>query len=64
MTVLESKMRRQLTPEEREAFDRDMYRYAKVANCDMCKVPGAPAHFPSTGCESGGRTHCSCDTCF
>jgi hypothetical protein len=23
-----------------------------------------PAHRPSPNCESGGRPHCTCDTCF
>ncbi len=23
-----------------------------------------PPHFASPRCESGGRRHCSCDTCF
>lgn len=42
-----------LTEEEMEGLE----------NCPLC-VDGAPAHFASQRCESGGRIHCSCDTCF
>ncbi len=35
--------------------------------CDQERKAGAehhPPHDASSGCKSGGREHCSCDTCF
>lgn len=35
--------------------------------CDSERRQGEscfPDHFASTHCESGGRSHCSCDRCF
>ncbi len=45
-----------LTEEEAEA----------LTNCSICRSPNLlkPPHYASSGCESGGRTHCSCDVCF
>ena len=45
-------------------------RQVFVVNCPTCDERRAhperavPYHFPSRRCESGMRTHCSCDTCF
>ena len=36
-----------------------------VAGCEMCKEKGIrPPHYASINCQSGGRAHCTCDTCF
>lgn len=43
---------------------------AEIAACAFCQAEKArgntfyPNHFASPRCESGGRNHCSCDTCF
>jgi len=37
------------------------------AACDRYRREGRtfhPPHDPSPNCESGGRHHCTCDTCF
>lgn len=66
MTVLESKMRRELTPEEKEAREKNLPHVKGCATCDSYrqKQIWGPNHFPSVYCESGGRPHCTCDTCF
>lgn len=38
-------------------------------DCSFCKMVEAnggfgPRHYASSGCQSGGRSHCTCDTCF
>lgn len=36
-------------------------------DCEYClevSVFGGPDHDPSSGCRSGKRPHCTCDTCF
>lgn len=41
-----------------------MHEYLKT-HCNTCAAGGMmPPHFASPRCESGGYTHCSCDTCF
>lgn len=43
---------------------------AVVGECDYCdglRLTGStfhPPHNASPGCQSGGRNHCTCDTCF
>lgn len=42
---------------------------ANVCGIDGCTYPAAPGSFapPHTAmssCRSGGRNHCTCDTCF
>ena len=35
--------------------------------CDDMRARGAtffPSHDASRNCQSGGRNHCTCDTCF
>ena len=32
--------------------------------CSSCLVSGGPRHHASPRCESGGRSHCTCDRCF
>jgi hypothetical protein len=44
-------------------------RKDEIANCKYCqeiKERGGfgPSHFASRNCQSGGRNHCTCDTCF
>jgi hypothetical protein len=35
------------------------------AACDYCtKEPHGPRHKPSSHCESGKRTHCTCPICW
>lgn len=42
----------------------------EVDECSFCQREKArgnsfyPNHKASTRCESGGRNHCTCDTCF
>jgi hypothetical protein len=31
--------------------------------CELCGKSAAP-HIASSGCRSGKRPHCTCDTCF
>lgn len=41
-----------------------MHDYLKT-HCNTCAAGGMmPPHFASSHCQSGGYTHCSCDTCF
>lgn len=37
-----------------------------LPTCATCERVGGdgPAHAASAECESGGRDHCTCDTCF
>ena len=43
-------------------------RRSRVEDCSYCNEhkPGdmMPPHDASARCESGKRTHCTCDTCF
>lgn len=43
-------------------------RILPVGRCAYCDAnrndPMMPNHFASPRCESGGRAHCTCDTCF
>lgn len=33
--------------------------------CEQCQNPNDPVpHTASINCQSGGRAHCTCDTCF
>ena len=35
--------------------------------CEDCKASGddrMPPHFAKLSCKSGGREHCTCDTCY
>lgn len=44
-----------------------LLRQVVFEECEFCnKHAGqmAPPHFASITCKSGGRTHCTCDTCF
>lgn len=36
------------------------------AECSTCERFGSagPSHFAMSGCRSGGRDHCTCDSCF
>lgn len=39
----------------------------ECAYCDSLRATGEtfhPRHDASARCESGGRNHCTCDTCF
>lgn len=53
---------------QRKAFEERRAREEAVkAECAYCQDPrnaGGPGHFPSSMCRSGGRPHCTCDTCF
>lgn len=39
-------------------------RCTPVAGCKGCESGEPVPHFASYACESGGRDHCTCDTCF
>ena len=42
-------------------------RNGLVEGCEYCKLYGGgmmPPHFASANCQSGGRNHCTCGTCF
>jgi hypothetical protein len=43
---------------------RHKMKPGKCVTCDGEKTDFHPPHDPSPRCESGGRNHCSCDTCF
>lgn len=37
-----------------------------TSECSTCERdgPAGPSHYAMPGCRSGGRDHCTCDTCF
>lgn len=39
------------------SYCREFYDHPRLA-------PFAPSHRASARCQSGGRAHCTCDTCF
>jgi hypothetical protein len=44
-----------------------VFRGQLVEDCNYCKTYGGgmmPPHFASPYCQSGGRNHCTCGTCF
>lgn len=49
-------------------FPSYVLRRHKLPSCPYCEGEGSndfhPSHDASPRCESGGRNHCSCDTCF
>lgn len=49
-----------------EVAERCIRRPAgECAGCDANRASGyGPPHDASPNCESGGRSHCSCDVCF
>lgn len=47
--------------------DAWMPRRRTVDGCETCQTitsPHSPSHDASEWCESGKRTHCTCDRCF
>ena len=48
-------------------YGRSMAPEGECSYCDKRRKEGAtffPSHDASRNCQSGGRNHCSCDTCF
>jgi len=49
--------------------EQEIREYAEK-NCSYCRQAkesgddGMPRHFASAYCQSGRRSHCTCDTCF
>lgn len=41
-------------------------RRSRIPSCETCWQADSmtPHHDPSPACESGGRDHCTCDTCY
>jgi hypothetical protein len=40
------------------------YKACDVGGCTYNAYGGAPYHEANPRCESGKRSHCTCDTCF
>lgn len=62
-----------LTPEQRAEKIARMEAEGRLdPDCPGCAafyehpevMPWAPSHQAMPTCESGGRPHCTCDTCF
>lgn len=51
-----------------EAPTNPFARVRTVEGCSYCEQFGGslmmPPHEASKSCQSGGRNHCTCDTCF
>lgn len=49
-----------------EAIERwgDNRQFPECMICKEYSVFGGPSHRASGSCRSGGRSHCSCSTCF
>lgn len=48
---------------EMGAYDPDCKACEELANHPTLS-PFMPSHRPGSRCRSGGRPHCTCDTCF
>lgn len=49
-----------------EAIERwgDNRQFPECTLCKEYSVFGGPSHRASGSCRSGGRAHCTCDTCY
>jgi hypothetical protein len=63
---------RPMTAQEKRLARGERMQVQRDGSCEFCNkwgpAPGEiklfPSHDPSTRCESGKRSHCTCDTCF
>lgn len=59
-----------MSPKQQRLFDDwedDLSEVEERAACSLCTTPSRgpkPPHRASERCESGKRSHCTCDTCF
>lgn len=59
--------RRAISSAEKKVVEEAVERWSVKSDCELCRkysVFGGPSHHASGSCRSGGRSHCSCDTCF
>lgn len=60
-------MSRSIRSALKRVMEEAIERFGVKSECPLCReysVFGGPSHLASGSCRSGGRAHCTCDTCF